>query len=226
MYCAFCNCRCDVGGVIITFAVVQAFESSGELLQSPIQSIQIGHDSVCRLRLLHNPARAHPCVCWQPGSGRGYFDCPSGLAVLPGGQLAVADTNNHRVQVFDAATGRYVREFGRRGRGDGCFDEPVDVASLGKDIVVVDNQNQRVQVVDADGNFVAKVCCSAGGCDGVLVVILCMHLGSMTTTQCSKTLWRYQSQIRGAFSLPIRSGTTLLCVGSASLCVASLLTTL
>jgi hypothetical protein len=40
-----------------------------------------------------------------PGSGAGELKYPQGVAVDGAGRIAVADSNNHRVVVFDAATG-------------------------------------------------------------------------------------------------------------------------
>lgn len=74
-------------------------------------------------------------------------------------QLNIARTGASRscTQLFKCANGRSVRQIGRNGRGDGQFDEPVDVAVRKKHLLVADSQNFRIQEFDFDGNFIASV---------------------------------------------------------------------
>ena len=70
------------------------------------------------------------------------------MAALPGGRLAVADTENHRVVVLDAATGAFARAIGSEGDGDGQFNYPSGVAALpGGRLAVADYANHRVVVL-------------------------------------------------------------------------------
>lgn len=64
------------------------------------------------------------------------------------------DSQNHRVRVFDGASGAHLYDIGTRGTGDGELNLPRDLA-LGPDgrLYVVDGANFRVQVFDQDGNF-------------------------------------------------------------------------
>lgn len=55
------------------------------------------------------------------GSEPGSFTWPRGLAVGPDNSIVVADSSNHRVQVFDA-NGIFVKQFGEYGSGEGEFD--------------------------------------------------------------------------------------------------------
>lgn len=82
----------------------------------------------------------------------------------PGGVLALEDqvwvTNlaAHRIEVFDAATGRHVRSIGRRGRAAGQFGLPRGLARTPEgQICVVDTLNNRVQVLDPEGNWVRDI---------------------------------------------------------------------
>ena len=54
---------------------------------------------------------------------------------------------NHRVQIFEATTGVFVREFGQHGQTNGRFNNPwgvvVDVQGF---IYVCDKDNHRVQI--------------------------------------------------------------------------------
>lgn len=91
---------------------------------------------------------------------KGDFDRPTGIAVDPAGErLFVVDiggiqSENHRVRVFDIASGEHLFDIGTRGTAEGYFNLPRDVA-IGKDrrIYVVDGGNFRVQVFDWEGKF-------------------------------------------------------------------------
>lgn len=55
------------------------------------------------------------------GSEPGSFTWPRGIAVGPDNSIVVADSSNHRVQVFDS-NGIFVKEFGEYGNNEGEFD--------------------------------------------------------------------------------------------------------
>ena len=88
------------------------------------------------------------------------FDRISSVTVDPGGERLYAtdiggvNSENHRVRVFDAASGSHLFDIGRRGKGPGEFNLPRDVA-IGRDgqLYVVDGGNFRVQVFDAAGRY-------------------------------------------------------------------------
>jgi len=92
--------------------------------------------------------------------GKDLFDRISSVTVDPSGrQIYVVDiggvnSENHRVRVFETATGRHVMDIGKRGSGPGEFNLPRDMA-IGKDgrLYVVDGGNFRVQVFNADGTY-------------------------------------------------------------------------
>ena len=89
------------------------------------------------------------------------FSRPSGIAVdAQGSRIYVVDTggissDQHKVRVFDAQSGKHLLDIGKRGSGDGEFNLPRDV-TIGKDglLYVVDGANFRVQVFQPDGKFV------------------------------------------------------------------------
>ncbi|XP_054719167.1 brain tumor protein-like [Uloborus diversus] len=88
----------------------------------------------------------------------GQFAEPSGVAVNSKSEIIVADTNNHRIQIFDA-DGKFKFKFGEVGKSDGQFYFPNRVAVLPNcdDIVVTErNPTHQVQVYNQYGQFVRK----------------------------------------------------------------------
>ena len=78
------------------------------------------------------------------GSEPGLFTWPRGVAVGPDNSIVVADSSNHRVQVFDSK-GRFVSEFGHYGNGEGEFDCLAGVAinRIGQ-FIIADRYNLTV----------------------------------------------------------------------------------
>jgi sugar lactone lactonase YvrE len=88
------------------------------------------------------------------GSGDGQLNAPRNLAVGPDGSIYVADSGNHRVEVFDA-DGNYLMQWGSEGAGPGQLSEPwgIAVANDGR-VYVADTWNHRVQVFGPTGDYV------------------------------------------------------------------------
>ncbi|XP_034950960.1 RING finger protein nhl-1 isoform X2 [Chelonus insularis] len=99
------------------------------------------------------------------GSGAGCFTWPRGLAVGPDNSIVVADSSNHRVQVFDQ-NGNFMKEFGTYGSGEGEFDclAGVVVNRIGQ-YIIADRYNHRIQVLDPSGRFL-RAFGSQGTADG------------------------------------------------------------
>ncbi|KAK7085483.1 Zinc ion binding [Halocaridina rubra] len=87
------------------------------------------------------------------GSEPGNFTWPRGIAVGPDNSIVVADSSNHRVQVFDQH-GKFVKEFGSYGSAEGEFDclAGVAVNRIGQ-YIIADRYNHRIQVFDPSGMF-------------------------------------------------------------------------
>ena len=87
------------------------------------------------------------------GTEQGSFTWPRGVAVGPDNSVAVADSSNHRVQVFDAS-GRFMFEFGGYGAAEGEFDclAGIAVNRIGQ-FIVSDRYNHRIQIFDPSGKF-------------------------------------------------------------------------
>jgi sugar lactone lactonase YvrE len=92
----------------------------------------------------------------QIGAGAGEFYGPRGIAVLPDGSVAVADTGNKRIEVFSAA-GTYLRSIGTSGSGNGQLNEPSGVAADGAgNLYVADYWNGRIQKFTEQGVYLTQ----------------------------------------------------------------------
>jgi DNA-binding beta-propeller fold protein YncE len=92
--------------------------------------------------------------------GADLFDRISSVTVDPSGsRIYVVDiggvrSENHRIRVFETATGRHIMDIGKRGDGPGEFNLPRDMAiGLEGRLYVVDGGNFRVQIFNADGTY-------------------------------------------------------------------------
>ncbi|HEX5222272.1 MAG TPA: 6-bladed beta-propeller, partial [Verrucomicrobiae bacterium] len=89
-------------------------------------------------------------VIGRAGTGPGEFNRAEGICVDAQDRIYVADSCNHRIQVFDA-TGKFLREFGHAGTRLGELSYPYDVAvDRAGNIFVCEFGNSRIQVFDAN----------------------------------------------------------------------------
>jgi DNA-binding beta-propeller fold protein YncE len=78
------------------------------------------------------------------------------VTASPDGVLAIADTGNDRVQLFDTE-GTALYQFGKSGEKTGQFDEPAGIAISKKHLIyVADMENHRVQIFNKDGIFLTS----------------------------------------------------------------------
>lgn len=91
---------------------------------------------------------------WLTGFGRygsapGEFNRPEGVTVDEQNRLYVADSCNHRVQVF-ADDGHWLASLGQAGSGLGALSYPYDVAvDRAGNLFVCEFGNSRIQIFDA-----------------------------------------------------------------------------
>lgn len=112
------------------------------------------------------------------GSAPGQFDAPAGVTADARGRIYVADTNNHRIQVFDA-DGAFLRAFGREGEGVGEIKFPTDVRVDGRGaIFVFDLDGRRLQKYSPAGDLVFGVFVSPVGLGGVSRVVGDIDVGA------------------------------------------------
>src|SRR5262245_12417006 len=87
------------------------------------------------------------------GSAKGQFASPRAAAVSATNRIYIADTGNHRIQVF-LSDGTSVACWGKRGSGPSEFLFPSGIAvGADGDVFVSDTGNDRIQVFDPDGTF-------------------------------------------------------------------------
>lgn len=104
----------------------------------------------------------HASALWlstwgKPGQAQGDFNRAEGIAIGPGDQVYVADSCNHRIQVFDR-DGRFQRTYGVAGTDPGQLSFPYDirVERDGRQFVC-EFGNSRISVYDAADHLVETV---------------------------------------------------------------------
>ncbi|OXU28089.1 hypothetical protein TSAR_013888 [Trichomalopsis sarcophagae] len=96
----------------------------------------------------------------QLGPNKSQFNSPHGFCLGTDEDIIVADTNNHRIQIFEK-TGIFKFQFGNPGKEEGQLWYPRKVAVMrnsGK-FVVCDrgNERSRMQIFTKNGHFIKKI---------------------------------------------------------------------
>ncbi|KHJ40032.1 hypothetical protein D918_09920 [Trichuris suis] len=89
----------------------QVVELSAKLMSTPITFFP-PKSQIKRLKMIYH------CKFGEFGVSEAQFTEPSGVAVSAQNDIIVADTNNHRIQIFDKE-GRFKFQFGECGKRDG-----------------------------------------------------------------------------------------------------------
>lgn len=92
----------------------------------------------------------------KKGDKPGELKSPQRIAVGNDNLIYVADTSNHRIQVFDSE-GNLIKSWGKKGDKDGEMEKPRAVA-VGIDgaVYVSDNENKRILKFDKNGGLLSK----------------------------------------------------------------------
>ena len=90
-----------------------------------------------------------PLLCFgAPGTADGEFNRAEGICIGPGDRIFVADSCNHRLQIF-SPEGRWLHTFGRPGPGLGELSYPYDICVDVQGFqYVCEFGNSRLQVFD------------------------------------------------------------------------------
>uniref|UniRef100_A0A914M5D6 Uncharacterized protein n=2 Tax=Meloidogyne incognita group TaxID=654580 RepID=A0A914M5D6_MELIC len=141
------------------------FDNSGNRNLENINKI---NKSVNEEEDFYTRLRPRPKLILGGRGALGLLNWPRGLCAVPrelfeeeddfGTILAVADSSNHRIQLFSSTDGLLIRSFGCFGKEDGQFDGccSVCVHHKRKELFVADRYNHRVQVFDLKGRFLRK----------------------------------------------------------------------
>jgi len=101
-------------------------------------------------------AQGHKCDLsfGRLGTEPGEFSRAEGLGIDAQGRIYVADSCNHRIQVF-SADGKFLRAYGRAGSAPGEFSYPYDIRidSQGRQYVC-EFGNSRIQIFDANDHLI------------------------------------------------------------------------
>lgn len=110
-----------------------------------------------RAKMIYN------CKFGEFGVHDGQFTEPSGVTMSTTNngedEIIVADTNSHRIQIFDAKTGAFKFKFGECGKRDGqlLYPNRVAVVKSTGDIVVTERApTHQIQIFNKHGKFVRK----------------------------------------------------------------------
>lgn len=107
----------------------------------------------------------HQRTWGEPGAGPGQFNRAEGIGMGPGDTVYVADSCNHRIQVFDRE-GKFLRQHGRAGSNPGEFSYPYDIrVDASGNQFVCEFGNSRITVLDARDQ-VLEVVGGAGAAPG------------------------------------------------------------
>jgi len=124
-------------------------------LATPVPSAPIVYPPKAQIR---RQKMIYHCKFGEFGILEGQFTEPSGVAVTEDNEIVVADTNNHRIQVFDKE-GNFKFQFGEVGKRDGQLLYPnrvAVVASLGDIVVTERSPTHQVQIFTKFGHFIRK----------------------------------------------------------------------
>ncbi len=124
------------GWVVDDVKVIGGFDSDIDNELNPDQRLYVADTRNHRITVWKYKTDSDPVTQFanknfgQYGDGDGEFNRPEDVAVGPDGRVYVADTGNHRIQVFDK-DGSYVDQFGSYGDDDGKFNSPSGLAVSG-----------------------------------------------------------------------------------------------
>lgn len=122
---------------------------------STSSNLAVGSSTRSQLRRLK---MIYHCKFGEFGINDGQFTEPSGVTINTNNDIIVADTNSHRIQIFDK-DGRFKFKFGECGKRDGqlLYPNRVSVVKHTGDIVVTERSpTHQIQIYNKYGHFLRK----------------------------------------------------------------------
>jgi len=107
-----------------------------------------------RYKAMHKPVLTFE----SEGCADGQLSGPFAVCTNDRGDFLIADSRNHRIQVFDNR-GRFLLKFDTKGSGQGQLNTPCGLAidRTRGHIIVADAGNNRIQIFDNKGSPVSAV---------------------------------------------------------------------
>jgi DNA-binding beta-propeller fold protein YncE len=103
------------------------------------------------------------------GTDQAHFNLPTDVAFAPDGSVYVTDGYGSARVVKFSKDGKYLLQFGSRGKGPGEFGLPHNlVIDRQGRVYVTDRDNQRIEVFDANGKFITQWA-GTGGISGLAI---------------------------------------------------------
>jgi len=103
------------------------------------------------------------------GSGPNNFNLPTDIAFASNGDMYVTDGYASARVVKYSRDGKYLLQWGKRGKGPGEFGLPHNlVVDAAAKVYVTDRDNQRIEVFDSNGKFLAEWT-GTGGVSGLAI---------------------------------------------------------
>lgn len=134
----------------ITFPRAVASLSNGDMIVSEYAAQE-------RVQIFSADGRTHKGGWGRRGMKEGEFNRPEGLAVDQFDRVYVADSCNHRIQVFDA-DGQFLKSMGRAGLEAGEMSYPYDLEVLPSGLIIVcEFGNSRIQILNALGESIETI---------------------------------------------------------------------
>ena len=122
---------------------------------APDGTVWVGDTRNGRLQHYTATLTKRPTVVGSTGSGLGQFNYIEGVTVAANGMVWIADTKNNRIQSYNPTTGVFTA-YGSKGTGAGQFSLPEGIAVSATDIYVADTNNNRIEELDLNGNYVGE----------------------------------------------------------------------
>jgi len=89
-------------------------------------------------------------------NGKDFFAGASDVAFDGKGAVYVSDGRANNIKKFDAK-GTFLKTIGKQGQGPGDFNYPTEMEIAGGRLYVRELYNQRISVLDSEGNFIKSV---------------------------------------------------------------------